>query len=162
MANITPRTFGILVEALSDPQAANDLATVLASPGGGGGGGGGSTFVWLLGLGMPAATGTSVGAWKVAQAAGTFKRVDLVAKTAPAGADFIVDILKSPDLGVTFTSLWATNPANRPKIVAGSHLGSRTSFDTTAFAIDDIVRLDIIQVGSGTPGQNITVQLFGS
>lgn len=126
-------------------------------------GGGGSTFSWLLALGMPAMVATDVGLWKIAQSSGTLSRIDLTSKAGfgPVGADLIIDILKSSDGGSTFTSLWATHPANRPKIANGAIVGNQTSFDTVAYLTGHVFRLDIVQVGSITAGMNIDVQLTG-
>lgn len=119
-----------------------------------------STFV--LGIGTPLVVGTDVTNWLTMSKAGTFTRVDIVAKTAPTGADMIIDIKKSSNGGASFTSLWNITPANRPTILDGVKTGAQTVFDTAAFAAGDILRCDVIQVGSTIAGQNVTVQLLGT
>jgi hypothetical protein len=86
-------------------------------------------------------------------------KVYACAKTAPTGASIILDILYSTDNGTTFTSLWATNPGNRPVIAIGSKFSTTIVFDTTTIAAGALVRLDVIQVGSIVAGQDVTVQL---
>ncbi len=71
--------------------------------------------------------------------------------TAPVGADIIVNIKKNG------SSIWATTPANRLKILAGAQSGSQTAFDTTTLAQDDILTLDIDQIGSSTAGSDLVV-----
>jgi hypothetical protein len=74
----------------------------------------------------------------------------------------ILDVLMSSDHGSTWTSLWASTPANRPTVVDGAVYGSGTAFDTTAFIAGNWLRLDVAQVGSTTAGQSITIELFGT
>jgi Head domain of trimeric autotransporter adhesin len=108
---------------------------------------------WNLGVGTPLAVGTDVAPLVIATFAGTAVKCWLACKTAPAGADLVIDIKKSG------TSLWAATPANRPRIAAGAATGSQASFDTTAFAAGDLFTIDVVQVGSTTPGQDLTVKL---
>lgn len=75
------------------------------------------------------------------------------ANTAPTGADLIVDINKNG------TSIWATTQANRLKITAGNQSGNQTSFDTTTLTTDDILTLDVDQVGSSVTGSDLVVVL---
>lgn len=118
------------------------------------------TMSFSLALGAPATTSSDVTNWLIAERAGKCLGVYMAAKTAPTGADLIFDILKSSDGGSTFTSLWTSNPSNRPKIVATNKTGSQTSFDTTSVSAGDLFRIDILQIGSSSPGQDITVQLL--
>ena len=94
---------------------------------------------------------------------GTFKpRWDIVAKMGPVGASLILDVMLSTNAGSTFTSLWASNPGNRPTIAGGGVSATGTSFDTTAFLAGYLLRLDVIQVGSSTPGQNVSLAVLGA
>jgi len=71
--------------------------------------------------------------------------------TAPTGADLIVDV------NVEGTSVWATQGA-QPTIAAGSTKSVVTFPDASAVLVDgDIITVDIDQVGSATPGSNLTV-----
>ncbi len=124
-------------------------------PSGGGGGG----FAWGLAMGADAAAASDLALWETVQSSGTFARWDAIAKTGPVGADLVIDILISSDHGVTFTSLWDGIPASRPTIADGAVFGTGSSFDTTAYTAGDVLRIDIIQVGSGTAGSNIAVRL---
>lgn len=74
-------------------------------------------------------------------------------KTAPTGADLIIDINKNG------TSIWATTQANRLKILANATTGQQTSFDTTTLTEADQLTLDIDQIGSTISGSDLTVYL---
>lgn len=97
--------------------------------------------------------------WYICQQAGTFTKAFAIAKAGPTGAALIFDILKSSNNGSTFTSLWASTPANQIQIAAGQVAGSQTSFDTTTYAAGDLLRIDVNQVGSTIAGANVTVKL---
>lgn len=73
--------------------------------------------------------------------------------TAPTGASLIVDIK------VNGTSLWSVTPANRPTIAAAAKTsGNVTTFDNATITNGSFVTVDVVQVGSGTPGSDLTVQ----
>lgn|SRR3972149_2205969 len=72
--------------------------------------------------------------------------------TAPTGSDFIVDINKG---GTTIF----TTQANRPTIVDGANSGTSGTPDITNLVQNDIITIDVDQVGSTTPGTNLTVQV---
>ncbi len=115
-------------------------------------------FTAILGQGTPVATGTnSAGNYLICSKGGSFIRWDLAAVTAPVGASLVVDVMKSGDNGSTWTSLWASNPTNRPTLATTVTHNGNTSFDTTTFSAGDWLRFDIITVGSTTAGQNITL-----
>ena len=69
------------------------------------------------------------------------------------------DVWKTVNHGSTWTSLWATTPANRPQLAAASNNGSTTSFDTTALAAGDWLRIDVAQVGSTVAGSGVVAVL---
>lgn len=96
-------------------------------------------------------TGTSVAPLLVATATQTISKVYVNVKTAPTGADLIIDINKNG------TSIWNTTQANRAKVLAGATSGTQTSFDTTSLAEGDILTLDIDQIGSTVAGADVTV-----
>ncbi len=129
------------------------------SAGGGGGGGSGTPFAWGLALGGDAAVANDLALWEIAQTSGTFSRWDVISKTGPIGAALVLDIKLSSDHGNTFDSLWASTPSDRPTIADGSVSGTGSTFETTAYTAGDLLRIDIIQVGSGTAGSNIGVRL---
>jgi len=130
------------------------------------GGGGGSstlisrTFAWALGLDSNAVVSTDQSPWVVCNTNGTFSRWDLAAKTAPVGANLVLDFFLSSDGGSTWTSLWHANPSNRPTIAAGSHTGNGTSFDITSFSAGNLIRQDVAQIGSSTAGSNISAAIL--
>lgn len=76
-----------------------------------------------------------------------------VVKTAPTGADLIIDINKNG------TSIWNTTQANRLKITAGNSDGSQSSFDTTTLTDEDLLTIDIDQVGSSVAGADLSIYL---
>lgn len=84
---------------------------------------------------------------------GTIKWARAKVKTAPTGADIIIDINKNG------TSIWASTQANRVKVTAGNTEGTQTSFDTTAYTSEDEITIDIDQVGSTIVGADLTVEL---
>jgi len=72
-------------------------------------------------------------------------------KTPPVGADIIVDINKN---GTTIF----TTQGNRPTIPDGQNKGAKSATpDVTAIAEGDIITIDCDQVGSTTPGSDLTV-----
>ncbi len=116
---------------------------------------------FVVGAGVNLAVANDVAPnYPVASYAGTFHRWVASAKTKPVGAAIIADVLFSTNGGSSWTSLWASNPGNRPTIADGSAQSSGTLFDTTAYAQDTMFRIDIIQVGSGTAGQGLYVKLL--
>lgn len=98
-------------------------------------------------------TGTSQTPILIAQMNLTIVKAYAAVKTAPVGADLIIDINKNG------TSIWNVTPSNRLKITDGNTTGSQTSFDTTSISEGDLLTLDIDQVGSTTAGSDLTVEL---
>ncbi len=74
-------------------------------------------------------------------------------KTAPTGTSIIIDI------NVNGMSIWNVTPANRLTIAASAQTGNQTSFDSTTLAENDIITIDLDQIGSTVAGANITVEL---
>lgn len=107
--------------------------------------------VWRIG--GEAETGTNMGAYITVPFAGTITKVMAYAKTAPTGSAIIFDINKNG------TTIW-TEQNNRLQIAAGSNSGQTTTFSTTSVTADSYFTIDIDQVGSGTAGEDITVQLY--
>lgn len=83
----------------------------------------------------------------------TIVKAYAVVKTAPTGADLIIDINKNGN------SIWASTPANRLKITDGNTYGSQTSFDTTTLSEDDSITVDVDQVGSTVNGSDLSIYL---
>ncbi len=89
----------------------------------------------------------------------SFDSVDLSVKTAPTGAALIIDIESKRGAGA-FTTLFTT----KPQIDASSLTGGGSAvFDTGTHGTedqliaDDILRLNIDQVGSSVEGVDLTV-----
>lgn len=80
-------------------------------------------------------------------------KIYLEINTAPVGADIIVDVHKD---GTTIF----TNQANRPKILDGQFSGESVAMDITAWDTGEYLQVEIDQVGSGTPGSWLTVQII--
>lgn len=75
------------------------------------------------------------------------------AKTAPGGDDLILDINKN---GITLF----TTQANRPVIPDGSNLGPKSAApDIAELHEGDVLTLDVDQVGSGIPGEGLSVEV---
>ena len=86
---------------------------------------------------------------------GTIITVTAYAKTAPQGVDsaLVFDILKNG------TSIWNIHTTNRISIKAGSNSSLTNTFDITTFNAGDVFTFNVVQIGSTTPGRDITVQL---
>jgi hypothetical protein len=72
--------------------------------------------------------------------------------TSPVGASVIVDVRKNG------TTLFPTNPGNRPTIAPGAFTVT-TVPDVVAFSAGDYLTVDIVQVGTTNPGADLTVQV---
>lgn len=116
-----------------------------------------STAVWTVTGTVTVSTDPAP--WLRFKDARTITASAAIAKTAPTGASILVDIEKSSDDGATWTSIWNTTPANRLTIAAASREGTQTSFDTTAVAAGDYLRIATDQVGSTVAGADLTVSL---
>ena len=106
-------------------------------------------FAWYL----PGeqAVGANLSAEWFATAVLTAVAVFLHVKTAPTDASLIVDINKNG------TSIFST----QPEIAAGATTGGDSAaFDgTITFADNDSLRVDVDQIGSTLPGENLTIVL---
>lgn len=97
-------------------------------------------------------TGTGKGAKVVMPYGMTLTDVDMRVDTAPTGAALIVDLNENG------TTLFST----RPQISAGATSEAGThAFSDTVLAAGSEVTLDIDQIGSSTPGADLTVILKG-
>lgn len=110
-------------------------------------------LVWTY-MGVDLTTGENKGARLRGKMTITFTEAELLVKTAPVGADLIIDINKDG------TSIWDSTQANRVKVTDGNTEGESTSFDTTTGADDAVFTFDIDQVGSDTAGRDLTVILW--
>jgi hypothetical protein len=97
-------------------------------------------------------TGTDKAPTLLAPCTLTITKVKLVVKTAPTGAAIIVDVNKN---GTTIF----TTQANRPQIAIGATTGDSGTPDVTSLAEGDKLTIDIDQVGSGTAGADLTIEV---
>lgn len=98
---------------------------------------------------------TSKGPLRRIDASVTLTGCFLSVKTAPVGAALIVDIQKASSPNGTFATIFSA----LPQVAAGAYSGNSTSFSTATLAAGDILRMDVTQVGSTTPGSALTVDL---
>lgn len=98
---------------------------------------GAGTFVWTNDTGVPL----------------TIRSARITAGTAPAGSAVIVDV------NVSGTTIFGTQ-ANRPTIAAGGTTsGKVTGFSTAVIPNGGTITVDVDQVGSSTPGADLTAQI---
>lgn len=100
-----------------------------------------------------AAVTTGVGTMGLPNSVGrdlTITAVSVFAQIAPVGADLVIDVNRN---GTTIF----TNQANRPKVAAGAIFGRTETIDAAMFAEDDVLTVDIDQVGSSNAGGHLTV-----
>lgn len=85
-------------------------------------------------------------------AGGTFVVIGLAARisTPPTGSSIILDIKKN---GVSIFSVGA----NRPTILAGTKIAVVGSWSNVTLTDGDYLTVDVVQVGSITPGSNLVV-----
>ncbi len=133
----------------------------LYAPGGGGGGSGSRNFGWAFALDSDAIVATDISPWVILTKTTTFASWWTAAKIGPVGADLVVDVLISTDGGVTFNTLWTATPANRPKVADGSAGNTGTTFAVTSGSPGDLLRFDVIQIGSTTAGSGVSVAILG-
>lgn len=73
-------------------------------------------------------------------------------KTSPTGAAILIDINKNG------TTIWSTQ-SNRLTIADAGLSATQTSFNITSLSEGDYLSFDVDQVGSTTPGQDLTIAL---
>lgn len=77
----------------------------------------------------------------------------VAAGTPPVGTDIIADIHKNG------TTIFTTQP-NRPRVLGGTNGGTLATPDVQSFADGDYLTVDIDQIGSVTPGADVTIGLL--
>lgn len=117
--------------------------------------GGRRRFAFVFGVSGVPAVGTNKSFELVAPCDGEF--TDWVArmKEAATGASTVGDIKKNG------TTMWGFFPGNRPSVPSGATNATGSAFDTgqAEFSQGDVFTLDIVQIGSSTPGNRFQVQL---
>lgn len=87
---------------------------------------------------------------------GTILGVSATVGVAPVGSDIVIDIHRggpsTPDESIF------TNQANRPRILDGmDYVAEVSNMDITSTSVNEWLRADIDEIGSTTPGANLTV-----
>lgn len=109
-----------------------------------------STMVWYIDSTL--AVGTEQGANVIMPFGFTITGIDLKVKTAPTGADIILNIKENG------TTIYST----KPRILATTTVKAGTEvLSDTFLAAGSNVTLDIDQIGSIAPGTNLTILLKG-
>jgi hypothetical protein len=80
---------------------------------------------------------------------GTIIEVRVVCKTAPTGANVIIDV------NVDGVSIW--DAANRVKVLAGANAGNTGTINNPVVAKGSILTIDVDQIGSSVAGSDFTV-----
>ncbi len=96
--------------------------------------------------------GTNIVPLLIVPQAMTIEKVFIKVKTAPTGANLIVDINKNG------STIWS-NQANRITLSAGNQSTTQTTFNTTTLSEDDYISVDIDQVGSTVAGSDLTIAI---
>jgi len=89
-----------------------------------------------------------------ANAAFTHTKIKLLVKVAPTGANLICEVECN---GVPITTA-----GNRPTIVAGATAGNTVVFSVAAGAADEVYTLNVDQIGSTLPGEDLTCVVWGT
>jgi hypothetical protein len=83
----------------------------------------------------------------------TITQVRAAVGTAPTGASLIVDVNKN---GTTIF----TTQTNRPTIAAGTNTDLADAIEVATLADGDYLTVDVDQIGSGTPGSDLVVEVW--
>lgn len=118
---------------------------------GSGGGGGSSKFTRGFGIDGAATVGINKSLPILIPSAVTILSIKAYARTAPQGASIIFDINKNG------TSIFSTS-VDRLSIASGSNTSTVGNF-SASLAANDVLELDIDQVGTTTFGSDITIVL---
>lgn len=82
----------------------------------------------------------------------TLTKVVLAVDTAPLNTDIIADIY------VDGVSIF-TDPDHRPRIAAGSTVGSTINIDNPTWNADAFLTTSVVQTGTGTPGADLVIHI---
>lgn len=152
-ATVTAAKIADLIDAIAE--AAQEHEHTSSGGAGSGTGDAGPITIWktaVFCIPGDLEAGTQVAPSILADAPLTIDRVYVYVQTAPTGSSIIVDVNKN---GTTIF----TNQANRPQIPAGEHEDESGPPDVTALAKNDRLDVDVDQVGSSTPGADLTVMV---
>ena len=96
----------------------------------------------------------------VALVGGKLRFVTANLRDAPSGGDAVIDVEKTEDGGITWVSVFRSGNAKKLTMPAGSSLPvTLQTFDSGAQNIirDTLFRLNILQIGSASPGSFLQV-----
>ena len=82
--------------------------------------------------------------------------VQAAIKTAPTGANIILDVETSSD-GSSWSSIW--DPGDRLSIVATNKLANTTTITTPTVTKGHVLRVNVDQIGSTVAGSDLTVNV---
>ena len=85
----------------------------------------------------------------------TISEVHIAVNTAPTGAILIVDVHEN---GVTIFG----NQANRPFIAIAAFTGNSVAVDSPTWENDNYLQVDVDQIGSTLPGEDLTITIVAS
>lgn len=80
----------------------------------------------------------------------TIQKISAYVRTAPTGADIIIDV------NLNGTTIFTTQ-ANRPTIPDGTNVDASAIPDVTSITAGDVLEIDVDQIGSGTAGEDLVV-----
>lgn len=83
----------------------------------------------------------------------TITEVIIRVKTAPTGATIIVDV------NIEGTTIFTTQ-SNRPAIAIDGTEARSTTIENASLSKEDLLTVDVDQIGSGTAGADLTVQVL--
>lgn len=114
-------------------------------------GGGESKVTFALCINEPCAVGTNITNRYIVTKKASFKKCYITAKSAPSGANLILDI------NVNGSSIFSGVPSQKLNLDDGeTGPQSTTSFDNPNVLENDVVTVDIDQVGTLAAGQDVT------
>ncbi len=102
----------------------------------------------VSGPGEDVVVGLVANEWRVPLTFTDLAEASAYVDVAPVGSDMIIVLQKNSGTNATIT------------IPAGSKSGSTTIFSSTTYSTVDEINVDITQVGSTTPGQNLKVSII--
>ena len=114
-----------------------------------GGGSKGDRITWTLCAGAACATGDDLTARFIVTDKAKFQRCYAAAKTGPAGSALTFDVRANGTSVFGATHLLS--------IADGASSAVQSTFDAPQLAEGDLLTIHITQVGSTTPGQDVTI-----
>ena len=134
-----------VVDATSDPTIVEIIDAVAGDP---------AAYIEPMDFSRAGELSIMVGTTERPIYGGTFAFASIVARvgTAPTGSAIILDVLKNG------TSIFLT-PGDRPTIAVGQKVATVGSWGNASVTDGDYVTVDILQVGSTTPGSDLVVPI---